>query len=943
MRSLVHRTAHGLGSSRAAALTGATATLTLALAFTADSTAQTLARPPETERRYLSGADVDSPILWQFRVDAGLRAGTWAEIPVPSHWEQHGFGHYAYGHAERLSDEVGSYRTRFSVPETWRGRRVRLCFEGAMTDTTPVVNGTKLATHQGGFTPFSYDVTGLLRFGGDNELEVRVTERSANATINAAERGADYWVFGGIYRPVYLEAVPPASIENVALDARHDGTLTVTIATRSAPEGSRLRVRVLEEQGRELQPHDPAALDAPVVRGASARLQARFAQALPWSAEAPNLYRLVTLLEDARGEPLHVVRERFGFRTIELRLGVPSETGEAPAQPGLYVNGQRILLRGVNRHSFWPDTGRAGSPRRNREDVERLRDLHFNAVRTSHYPPDRAFLEACDEAGLYVLDELPGWHDAYDERVGAAILRAMLRRDRNHPSVILWANGNEGGWNRRLDRRFAAHDPQRRPVLHPDADFGGFDTGHYPTYEELRARLAEPSPGRAGSLVMPTELLHGLYDGGGGAGLGVYWEALRRAPRGAGGFLWSFADEAIARSDRGGALDHHGNSAPDGILGPWREETGSSAAVRDVLAPVRLLAVERADAASRARSGMLTPADRMTGRRRLRLLVENRADPLALEGVRLGWRRVRYGGPLGEAAPRVLDGGFLFAPRVEPGDTAWLTLEPLAAVFPPPKDPRDPLALDALEVVVTRRDTESRAGVDHELGRWSLPFDDSAPPDTSRQDAAGEERAVPSRDGSLELRGGGTIARFDATTGSLETIERDGVPLPLRAERPSGRALLRPRSSCAGPAAPLRLRRRSSSWSATRGLCARRIGTSTKLVGSACATGSRTTAARRRLASRSPVFRGRRSSESSGWVAAPTACGATVSRVRRSGDGASIHAAPQRRCGSTRAKVRARASAGFVSSSSSARGSWRLHSGAATMQPPRCPTGTRRC
>ncbi|HUP23662.1 MAG TPA: glycoside hydrolase family 2 TIM barrel-domain containing protein, partial [Thermoanaerobaculia bacterium] len=530
----------------------------------------------------------------------------------------------------------------------------------------------------------------------------------------------------------------------------------------------------------------------------------------PWSAETPNLYVLEATLEDGTGAPLHRLHQRFGFRTIEVRLeGRGPVDQESP--PGVYVNGRRVLLRGVNRHSFWPDTGRAGSPARNLADVEKLKSLNLNAVRTSHYPPDRDFLDACDELGIYVIDELPGWHDAYDAVVGASILRAMLRRDRNHPSVILWANGNEGGWNRRLDARFADQDPQGRPVLHPDEDFGGFDTKHYPTFEDLRARLAEPAPGGTRSLVLPTEWLHGLYDGGGGAGLGAYWEAMRTSRRGAGGFLWSFTDEAIARTDRDGALDHHGNFAPDGILGPWREETGSSAAVREIFAPVRLLAVVTEEgapisdaaghhhahpmagesrpspaAAPRPGSGreMLAHSSATESRRPAVLLhIENRTETLDLDAFTFTWRHSRIPGPLAveEPSPRVLASGVIEGPPSRPGERAWLAVEANATSPPATARADDTLALDVLEIHVT----EDAARGGREIARWALPLGSDPPqgpdpwPASAGDSEDPEDSAITPRDGFLEVRAGGTAARFDAARGTLSSLERDGIVLPL--------------------------------------------------------------------------------------------------------------------------------------------------------------------
>ena len=156
------------------------------------------------------------------------------------------------------------------------------------------------------------------------------------------------------------------------------------------------------------------------------------------------------------GQPLHTTTTRFGFRTIEVR-----------ERDGVYLNGTKIVLKGVNRHAFWPETGRTVSREQSYADVRLIKEANLNAVRMSHYPPDEHFLEACDELGLYVLDELAGWQKPYGTAVGARLIGEMVRRDVNHPSILFWDNGNEGGWNEKNDGEFAKWDPQQRRVLHP--------------------------------------------------------------------------------------------------------------------------------------------------------------------------------------------------------------------------------------------------------------------------------------------------------------------------------------------------------------------------------------------------------------------------------------------------------------------------------------------
>ncbi len=504
---------------------------------------------------------------------------------MPGQWEQQGFGTYNYGHDKKKTADVGFYRHSFAAPEAWRGRRVELFFEGVMTDTLATVNGQPAGPrHQGGFTRLS--LRRLVRCcatAATTCSRSRCTKSRPTTSVEDAERQADYWVFGGIYRPVYLAISPPEAIDYWPLDARADGSLRapVRLAGLAAPAELELRVETLAGApvGSPLRPRPPA-------NGTS--FHGTFAGIAPWNAEEPNLYRAV--LELRRGDAiLHRASKKFGFRTVELRnQGGPGD--------GLYVNGRRILLKGANRHVFYPDTGRTSSPERDRADAELAKSLHLNAVRTSHYPPDVAFLDACDELGLYVIDELPGWHHAYGTEPGRQDpARRWSSATPTIPRSCSWANGNEGGHNFDLVPEFARHDPQGRLVLHPQKRALRLRHLALPDLERAdgAARSGQPAqplarPLGVPPLFLPTEFQHALYDGGGGAALADFWAAIRASPLGVGGFLWAFTDEAISRSDRGGALDTDGNHAPDGILGPWREPSGSVAGGRRGLRPGRL-------------------------------------------------------------------------------------------------------------------------------------------------------------------------------------------------------------------------------------------------------------------------------------------------------------------------------------------------------------------
>ncbi len=162
-----------------------------------------------TETLYLSGIDKDHTVTWDFFCTLGRNSGYWSKIEVPSNWELQGFGSYNWGRDKILSAEKGLYRHAFTVPAGWKNKKIFLVFEASMTDTEVKINGRSAGpVHQGGFYRFQYDVTSLVRCGAQNRLEAMVSKMSANASVNEAERTADYWVFGGIYRPAYLQAFP---------------------------------------------------------------------------------------------------------------------------------------------------------------------------------------------------------------------------------------------------------------------------------------------------------------------------------------------------------------------------------------------------------------------------------------------------------------------------------------------------------------------------------------------------------------------------------------------------------------------------------------------------------------------------------------------------------------------------------------------------------------
>ncbi len=545
----------------------------------------------ETQRQYLSGHGCDDMVEWDFQCIAGRyangraqseKSGQWQKIGVPSCWELQGFGTYQYGMRfygkatpEGIADEKGLYRHEFTLPAVWQGRQILLVFEAAFTEIHVQINGRKAGngTYQGGFTRHTIDVSDRVFFGKKkNRLEVEVLKESTEPQVNLAERRADYWNFGGIWRPVFIISKPSQNIQRVAIDAKGDGHFMADVFLNRAVPGSQVSIDVIDAQGKKIatSPSFPISSD-------QAKADFQVNNVKSWNAEQPHLYSAVFTLKDQQGRTLHVERQKFGFRTIEYRHRYNGDK-----EDGLFINGQKVIVKGVNRHSFRPETGRTLSKQKNIEDVLLIKSMNMNAVRLSHYPADPEFLDACDSLGLYVECEQPGWHWAHETIIGSQIVEEMVTRDVNHPSIIFWSNGNEGGFNYELEQVFTKFDPQQRVVLYPWANRNGFETKHYRSWGETAEFM------RQKEIFMPTEFLHGLYDGGHGAGLKDYWELMMSNPRCAGGFLWDLMDQGVVRTDMNNIVDCMGNFGSDGIVGPHMEKEGSFYTIREVWSPVQL-------------------------------------------------------------------------------------------------------------------------------------------------------------------------------------------------------------------------------------------------------------------------------------------------------------------------------------------------------------------
>ncbi|NUQ00760.1 MAG: beta-galactosidase, partial [Armatimonadetes bacterium] len=340
---------------------------------------------------------------------AGFDDAAWDSIAVPSCWQMEGYDTAFYTniqhpfapadppHVPEHFNPVGSYRTTFELPPEWDGREVHIIFEGVQSCFYLWLNGHEVGFSKDSMSPAEFDLTPYLREGG-NELAVQVF-RWCDASYVEDQ---DFWRLSGIYRDVYLVSLPAVHIWDVAVrtSLRNDYTradLQVRVRMRNRGQtasGYRFGLYLVDAAGRRvleqpvhqlvsLEPGDDAALV----------VHEMVAQPRLWSAEDPYLYRLVVLLRNHHGDIVEALSERVGFRQVELVDGQ------------MLVNGQAVLLKGVNRHEFDPDHGRTISEASMIQDILIMKRHNLNAVRTSHYPNHPRWYDLCDEYGIYLYDE----------------------------------------------------------------------------------------------------------------------------------------------------------------------------------------------------------------------------------------------------------------------------------------------------------------------------------------------------------------------------------------------------------------------------------------------------------------------------------------------------------------------------------------------------------
>jgi beta-galactosidase/beta-glucuronidase len=465
----------------------------------------------------------------------------WQNIPVPSNWEIEGFSQLTYqDRTSNPSDDIGLYRRLVDIPASFAGQRVLWHFDGVFDGAEVFVNGQRVGYHESGFTAFDMDVTKALKPGQRNLMAVRVYKKTATSNL---EKGS-FWCLGGIFRENYLVALPPLHMDDVTvitdLDAKYKNATLKSTVRVTGPAGAHFVVtgNLYNLDGTKVTtPAMSQAADIGADGTATVNLSAPVTAPKLWSAEKPNLYYVFYRLSDGNQTIIERVQDRIGFRKVELKNGV------------FEVNGVPVKFTGVCRHEEFSPYGHALNEEVWNTDITLMKAANINAIRTVHYNDAERFMDLCDEAGFYVLDEIPScWissevRDA--SRSWAYVFRSKetLDRDKNRACVVAWSCSNESGYGVNNQAEFdyvKVHDPTRLAFIsqqnldkNPKTDFEDY---HYPKIDVIKAMSTSPNRSK-----VPTILTE--YSPSGPGGVAYAWDVIWPSDGMAGAFLYQWSDQ----------------------------------------------------------------------------------------------------------------------------------------------------------------------------------------------------------------------------------------------------------------------------------------------------------------------------------------------------------------------------------------------------------------
>lgn len=529
----------------------------------------------------------------------------WGTIKVPGNWELQGHGIPMYmnhpfdfsprkrpvpPYMDYISDDynpVGSYRQSFIIPQGWDKREVFIHFGAVKSAMYLWVNGKKVGYSQGSKTPAEFNISEYLQ-EGENTLAIEVYRWSDGSYLECQ----DFWRLSGIERAVYLYTTPKVRINDftviASLDENYsDGVFNLDAEiTSAASKSESVNVEyVLRNSEEEFNGNVSIKLkDGQGV----ATLSTQISDVKKWSAEHPNLYDMFITLKNKKGETLEIHSSKVGFRTTEIKNGQ------------LLVNGEAVLVKGVNRHEHDPVAGHYISRELMEQDIKLLKQFNINSVRTCHYPSDPYFYQLCDKYGIYVCDEanieshgmgaaqqaeyklphiadLPEWELTHLDRI-----KNMYERDKNHPSIIVWSLGNEAADGCNFEAGYDwLKDNDYRPVQYEQASLRRHTDIYCPMYA---TRWELENYATQSGIYRPAILCEYAHAMGNSVGnLADYWKIIEKYPALQGGFIWDWVDQGIsAKNDDG--IDYY---AYGGDLEPEGSRNDNNFCMNGLIAPNR--------------------------------------------------------------------------------------------------------------------------------------------------------------------------------------------------------------------------------------------------------------------------------------------------------------------------------------------------------------------
>lgn len=580
----------------------------------------------------------------------GYDVASWEEIPVPSNWEMLGYGTPIYtnvvypfknnppfiqpqkGFTNEIEvNPVGSYRRDFTIPQNWGNKQVFIHFDGVSGGIYVWVNGKKVGYSEGANNAAEFDITEYIK-PGSNTVAAEVYKWTDASYVE----DQDMFRLGGIHKDVYLFATPKVHVQDYFLQSVFEGDdyssavfkidATVTNYDKAVSGVHTVVVDLLSPSGQ------PAATLTQAISPLGGGKEYAFSKQVSihspqlWSAETPNLYTAILTVKDANGQVTEATSSKFGFRKIEIK------------NKRVYINNEQVFFKGVNRHEMHPKFGKAVPLETMIQDVVMMKQHNINTVRTSHYPNSPRIYALFDHYGLYIVDEAdlenhgnqlisddPDWASVYRDR-----MERLIQRDKNHPSVIFWSLGNEGGSGKNFDEmRDAARriDPSRLTHYEGKNEIADIDSHMYPAVDEAaifdRQRSDKP--------YFLCEYAHSMGNALGN--LYEYWDYIENhSQRMIGGCIWDWVDQGLNKSGQpdnhyffGGDFGDKPNDydfSCDGLTTPDRRVTAKLLEVKKVYQYIKCKPVALANGS---------------------IEIENRYDFLDLDRFDISWEVLKDG------------------------------------------------------------------------------------------------------------------------------------------------------------------------------------------------------------------------------------------------------------------------------------------------------------